>query len=249
MSEILDNALDSLQMGLKNYLDTELATRDKWAILELFHSIELLLKERLHEEHPLLIYRNIQERITEDTQTVGLAEALARFKNLDVNLSDRYVTILEDLKRRRNRIEHHRFIPDAGHRHVLGEALKFIGYFLEEHLSQNLKDLLPSELFHKAKELIADYDKLVADAESEVEAVFSQCSGDPKNYPDLAIGTCPECGNRTVVVGYHDRNRCYFCDKPVAVRPCDYCGEYLPEEDFAGSGTCVRCFLNVVGAD
>ena len=246
MSEILDNALDSLRMGLKHYLDPDLETSDKWAILELFHSIELLLKERLYEEHPLLIYRSVDKPVTDDAQTVGLAEALARFQNLDVELPAEHVTILRDLQRRRNRIEHHRFIPDADHQRVLGKALKFIGYFLEEHLGQNLKDHLPSELFHQAKELMVEYDSLVSSAQSEIETIFSRCLLDPKNYPDLSIGTCPECGNRTVLVGYGDRNKCYFCDEPVIVKLCEYCGEHLPEDDFAGSGICRRCFSNVV---
>ena len=249
MSEILDNALDSLRMGLRHYLDPKLEMGDKWAILELFHSIELLLKERLHEEHPLLIYRNVDKEVTDDAQTVGLAEALARFKNLDVELPSQYVTILRDLQRRRNRIEHHRFTPDADHRRVLGEALKFIGYFLEDHLGQDLKESLPSDLFHQAKELLVEYDSLVSSAEAEIEAIFSRCCLDPKNYPDLAIGTCPECGNRTVLVGYGERNRCYFCDEAVTVKLCDYCGEHLPEEDFGGSGTCYRCFSNWVAAE
>lgn len=246
MSEILENALDSLRMGLKHYLDSKLETSDKWAILELFHSIELLLKQRLYEEHPLLIYRNVDKPVTDDAQTVGLAEALARFQNLDVELPTRYVTILRDLQRRRNRIEHHRFTPDADHRRVLGEALKFIGYFLEEHLDQSLKDNLPSELFHQAKELMVEYDSLVRSAESEIEYIFSRCRLDPKNYPDLAVGTCPECGNRTVLVGYGDRDMCYFCDEPVIVELCEYCGEHLPGDDFAGSGICHRCFSDKV---
>ncbi len=44
-----------LRMGLSHYLDERLENRDKWATLELFHAIELLCKERLYQEHPLLI--------------------------------------------------------------------------------------------------------------------------------------------------------------------------------------------------
>ena len=51
MSEILENALDSLRMAVGHCRDQELETADKWAILEMFHAIELLLKERLHREH------------------------------------------------------------------------------------------------------------------------------------------------------------------------------------------------------
>src|SRR5271167_2479883 len=45
--------------------------------------------------------------------------------------------ILRDLRRRRNRIAHHRFIPASSHRVVLGEALKFIGYSLKDELGED----------------------------------------------------------------------------------------------------------------
>ena len=55
----------------------------KHAILMLFHAIELLLKERLTRTNPILIYKNIDTKITEDAQTVGVREALTRLENLD----------------------------------------------------------------------------------------------------------------------------------------------------------------------
>lgn len=147
-------------MGLTHYLDSQLETRDKWAILELFHAIELLLKERLHQDDPTLIYRNVDKPVTNDSKTVGSEEALERLVDIGVEMPHEYVAILRDLRRQRNRIEHHRFVPDSSHRRVLGEALKFIGYFLEDELGEQLEDHLPKELFHEAKELMVDYDVL-----------------------------------------------------------------------------------------
>src|SRR5947207_1512171 len=97
-SEILDNALDSLRMGLTHYLDLRLENRQKWAILELFHAIELLLKERLRQAHPLLIYRDINKPVGGDAQTVGLQETLIRFGNLHIDISKQHVNILRDLQ-------------------------------------------------------------------------------------------------------------------------------------------------------
>ena len=57
MSDILDNGIDSLRMALTHHLDRNLPNRDKWAILELYHAIELLLKERLYQDDPALIPR------------------------------------------------------------------------------------------------------------------------------------------------------------------------------------------------
>lgn len=247
MSEILDNALDSVRMGLRHYLDAELETRDKWAVLEFFHAIELLLKERLHREHPLLIYRNLDKPIGDDAQTVGLQEILGRFANVGVEIPDEYRKILVDLQRRRNRIEHHRFAPDPSHRQVLGEALKFINYFLEEHLGEDFEDHVPSELFREAKELILSYETLLRRAEAALEAARSRF--DPKERSLLDTGTCPECGNTTVLVGTGDENVCYFCERPVVVSQCQECGEYFPPDDLLGAGICHGCFSYKVSRD
>lgn len=247
MSDILDNALDSIRMGLTHYLDEKLGTRDKWAILELFHAIELLLKERLHQEHPLLIYRNLDKPVGDDAQTVGMQETLGRFANLGVEIPNEYLKILLDLQRRRNRIEHHRFAPDASHRPVLGEALKFINYFIEEHLGEGLEDHVPPELFREAKQLILSYDALMRRAGAALEAARSRF--DPKEQSMLDTGTCPDCGNRTVLVGAGDENICYYCDRPVAVSQCQECGQYLPPDDLIGAGICHGCFSYKVSRD
>jgi len=240
MNAIMDNALDSLRMGLTRYLDENLENRDKWAILELFHSIELLLKERLFQEDPKLIYRNPDKPISDDSRTVGLDESIERLEDLGVDIPEEHVAILSDLRRRRNRIEHHRFVPDSSHRLTLAEALKFVGYFLEDELGEDLKDHLSHDLFHRAKELIIDYDVLVHRAESAIESVRGRF--DPKERSLVDTGTCPECGNRTVLIGADDEPRCYFCDDSVSVQQCQYCAEYLPADEFAGGGICSSCF-------
>lgn len=247
MSEILENALDSLRMGVRHYLDTSLATRDKWAILQLFHAIELLLKERLRQEHKLFIYRSIDKPITPDSHTVGLQEILARFANLRVELPQEYVKILGDLQRRRNTIEHHRFSPDASHRQVLGEALKFIVYFLKEHLDEDVEDHLPPELFSQVKELIFEYEELMRRAKASLEAACSRFS--PKEQSLLETGVCPECGNETVLIGAGDEPFCHFCQGTVSVRRCQECGQYLPADDITWADMCHDCFSYKVNRD
>lgn len=239
MSDILENALDSLEMGVSHFLDKKLATRDKWAILEFFHTIELLLKERLSQENPLLIYRNIDKKIGPDSQTVGLQEILARFENLDIEISKEYRKILVDLQGRRNRIEHHRFVPDKSDRRVLGEALKFITYFLEEHLGEDLEDHLPTKHFKEVKQLVYEYDDLLRKAQSSISTARHRY--DAKEQSMLDTGTCPECGHETVLITPDGEPFCHYCDEEVSVTTCDSCGSYLPAEHLTG-GICQNCF-------
>lgn len=227
-------------MGVGHYLDKRLKTSDKWAILELFHTIELLLKERLYREHPLFIYKNVDQPVGDDSNTVGLRETLVRFDNLDIEIPEDYRKILLDLQKRRNRIEHHRFVPDKTHRHVLGEALKFINYFLEEHLEEDLENHLPAKLFEEAKSLILSYDKLVRRAELDVRSVVNKF--DPKEQSMMEVATCPQCGNETLLLDAgEEEDKCYFCDEQVQTRRCWECGTAVDPDTLVGT-ICQNCF-------
>jgi hypothetical protein len=59
----------------KNY------SRWKHSILTIFHAIELFLKEYLHRTSHILIYKNIDAKITETSLTVGIKEILVRLEN------------------------------------------------------------------------------------------------------------------------------------------------------------------------
>ena len=245
MTEILENALDSLRMGLRHHLNESLENSDKWAILELFHCIELLLKERLHRDHSLLIYKNVDSAIDDDSLTVGLKESLQRLANVGVSLPNDYRVILFDLQKRRNRIEHHRFVPDNSHLYVLGKAIKFIGYFLEEELDTDVAEELGEHLYAEAKELMFDYDQLVAKAEASIESILSKQH--PKHGVAYDIGECPECGNMTVLVHPDDpeSRECHFCKQTVDVRQCQRCCRYLPEESMIAPDLCHDCFADM----
>jgi len=234
-------------MGVRHYLDTGLQTRDKWAILELFHAIELLLKERLWQEHPLLIYRHVDRPTTADAQTVGLQETLARFANLDVELPQQYVTILKDLQRRRNTIEHHRFLPDTSHRQVLGEALKFIVYFLREHLDEDVEDHLQPELFAQVRELIFEYEELLERAKASMDAACNRF--DPKEQGQFETATCPQCRNPTVLIGPTGEPFCHFCNAIVTVRLCEECGGYFSPDELTWADMCRDCLAYKLDRD
>jgi hypothetical protein len=86
MSVIYENAVDSLRIGMEYFLKERNYSSRKHAILTVFHAIELLLKERLAQTNPILIYKNIDVKITDDAQTVGIREALTRLENLGLGI-------------------------------------------------------------------------------------------------------------------------------------------------------------------
>src|SRR4029077_14555306 len=109
LSPIYQNALDSLRIGMEFFLKQDGYSSRKHAILTIFHAIELLLKERLAQTNPILIYKNIDLKITDDAQTVGVREALARLENLHFGIPAEEKKIIENIQKVRNRIEHHRY--------------------------------------------------------------------------------------------------------------------------------------------
>jgi hypothetical protein len=136
---------------------------------------------------------------------------------------------------------------DPSHRAVIGEALKFIGYFLEDQLGENLEEHLSRELFREAKELMLDYDRLVREAESSLNSVRRRYF--PKDQLLLDTAWCPECGNRTVLID-GDERRCHFCDEEQDdLQMCSECGEYLPSSSFFDMSVCSDCFSYKVSRD
>ncbi len=57
MSPLLENAVDSLKVDLEHFLEGTKESSGKHAILTIFHSIELLLKEALYRFSPFISTR------------------------------------------------------------------------------------------------------------------------------------------------------------------------------------------------
>jgi len=245
MSAIFDNAIDSLKVGIKFYLDETFPTAHKHAIISIFHSIELFLKEKLYRTHPLFIYKNIDIPISDNSQTVGLKEIIVRLSNLDTPLDPKQEKILKELQRKRNRIEHHRFEAEDSDFHIIGKALKFLYYFLPAQLHCSLEEHLDDELYRNVREVILEYDERLAEAEREVNERTT-----PKTKDDLASPTysafCPECDNHTVVIETEKGDFCFFCLQEVSMAQCNWCGGYFSTNEVSDFNMCNDCFADQV---
>lgn len=175
-----------------------------------------------------------------------MKEAFTRLAEYKVSLPEQYRTMLLDLQKRRNRIEHHRYDADASNRVLLGEALKFISYFLEEQLGYDLRDVLSPPLYREAKELIFDYDELVRRADKTLNDVLH--GRDLKDQLLMEVADCPDCGNEAVLIGDGEPT-CYFCEREVEVAYCNYCSTYQSPEEIVGVSICGDCFDHMVEKD
>ena len=249
MNDLFENAIDSIDFGIRLFLeDDESESTQKHALLTVFHGVELLLKARLHQEHPLLIYKRPEAKLNDDTFTVGLPETLARFRNCGIAIDKAEVIVLEDLRRRRNRIAHHRYEKDEHDYQVLGKALKFVYGFLPQHMGKTLEEVLDDELYAKAREAILSYEERFNEATAEVEQrTTPHTKDDLGNMPDTA--TCPDCDNETLVIGTELGDYCFFCRAEFTMEQCSSCSEYAPPDNFDGLAVCQGCFEYTVGRD
>lgn len=236
---LFDNAVDSLRHGVSYFLIRhESNTAIKHAVLNIHHSIELFLKERLARVHPILIYRYLDRPISDDSQTVGLTEVLQRLENAGMPVPAEQQKALIELQRRRNRIEHHRFDPSEDHVLFAGQAMKFLLEFLPAALDTTLEDLIEES---------ADYQDVLEAALSYQERV-RHATTEAEKHANV-VTTCPNCGEETLAVS-DLWGHCYLCNEDTELGECARCEVEWPSSDIDASGLCPYCRnrLNKLGA-
>lgn len=248
MTAIFDNAIDSLKVGISHYLiRDEHETADKHAILMIYHSIELFLKEKLAQIHPILIYTNINKAIHDDSPTVGLKELLVRYRNLSIGLSQDEIDTLQDLQSRRNRIEHHKYERSEKDSHTIGMALKFLHEFFPSHFGCTLEDHLDSKMYAQVRDTIFKYQELLEAAIREVEKYRPARLKD--ELCDKWLVRCPDCYENTLVLETERGIFCFLCNEEKSVEECPRCGEYVDSCEFDDLAICGNCFDSLVNND
>lgn len=230
MSSIFDNALDSLKVGMTLYMSGNLYSTRRHSILTIFHSIELMLKEYLYQASPILIYKNIDKKITDDSLTVGLSEILIRLDNLGLSIPDGQARVILSLQSKRDRIEHHRDDCRDVEREIITEALKFVLYFMKYQLKKQPEETLGPELLRQILELVENNsgpDVLAGfrleswlnekwpNWDQETEAIPKEFSG---------VEACPQCENEYLIMEQIDKPYCFWCCSEIPAEYCDSCG-------------------------
>jgi hypothetical protein len=221
--DILGNALDSLDEGLRQYEQAYAGGRRayKFAVLLFAHFAELLLKHAVAQQHRLLIYKNPSARKLEQEPTLGMWECLNILRNAGFKLEDKLVADLEWLKRLRNQIEHYSFDMDVREvRAALGRALRATVTFaslmgvdpLERHLSDAGKRTF--------QRLLDEYQESIANAEADAK----------EEAGEKPVFDCGICGlaYKTAVERY-DGVYCHLCRRTDELQICHICDEWNRE--------------------
>lgn len=230
MSDIYANAVDSLRVGVEYFLKEPGYSSRKHAILALFHATELLLKEQLYRTNPILIYRNLDAKISEDSQTVGVKEALTRLDNLGVGIPPEPRKVIEKIQQRRNRIEHHRFDQREDDEQIISETLAFILFFADSVLRARLERDVPPETLRKIQGIVYDRRDLYWIAMQRLElwmaSTWPEWDEEISDTPDEFEGTvdCPVCRQTYLVIDHEPSPFCFYCNTSIDASECEHCG-------------------------
>jgi hypothetical protein len=243
LSPIYQNALDSLRIGMEFFLKQDGYSSRKHAILTIFHAIELMLKERLAQTNPILIYKNIDAKITVDAMTVSVREAMTRLENLGLGIPDEEKETIENIQRIRNRIEHHRYDHNEKEDdEIIASSLKFILYFVEFVFERKLDGHIDPKILRDINIRVFEYNERNGLAEHRFNAwaktEWPDWKQEEKDIPEEFGGTlrCPECGQDWLVMGYHDKPVCFHCNTAIDADCCEDCGEVFIVGESCGCG-------------
>jgi len=228
---IYTNAIDSLRIGMEYFRQQSSYSSRKHAILTVFHAMELLLKERLAQTSPILIYRNIDKKITHDSPTIGVREALVRFDNLGVPFPKEHRDTIESIQRIRNRIEHHQYDHEAkSDEAIIAASLKFILYFIEFTLQRKPSADIEATLLRDITKRVLEYDEQSVLAEHRIEKWLSETwpnwNQSIEDTPEEFEGTlpCPECSQEWLVIKDVQEPFCFWCGTSIDAVECHDCG-------------------------
>ena len=135
---LLENAKDSLCHAVEHITHGSLDDIGtlKRVILDIFHAIELLLKERLYRIKPALVCKKIDLPKLDFSQTVSVDVAMIRLNNFDDKLLPRSTCrMINKFKRIRNNIIHYEFkLKVSEAKALIGRMISFIFIFSKENL-------------------------------------------------------------------------------------------------------------------
>lgn len=94
VSPLLFDALSSLKLGMIFCVYGNKHFARKKSIPQVSHTLELILKSYLYQINPILIYKDIDKKTTEDSLTVGFPEILIRLENLGAPVPDEHAKVI-----------------------------------------------------------------------------------------------------------------------------------------------------------
>lgn len=168
----------------------------KYAVLHLCAGIDLVLKERLRQEHWSLVFQDIGKANKQDYETgsfisVNSKECVVRLKGVcGISIGDGHTKAIDALRQKRNRLEHFGLIESAASiKGNAAETLKFVLAFAREELGELPKPSL--ELMNQIQQYSSEFEEYVAQVMEEISPLLAKCN---------LVLTCPRCSKETLTL-------------------------------------------------
>lgn len=202
--ELIENAIDSVSHAIELMAWEDISderSRFKQATLSVAHGVELLLKERLRQVHPSLVWDDVDKYPRLDARTVGVDKAIHRLKSIGaVSFNEYDEDLIKSLRNTRNAIEHFSWQTTKQEASIIiGRALSFAVHFAKKELGYDFE-------FKFARD--DTWTQLISNSKSFVEAHAKRHSlespSEALNYPcdfcnAITIskhgGACSICGH------------------------------------------------------
>lgn len=207
-----ENSFSFLNHSLSQAIIAEETSENwKYAILNLVQAIELSLKELLKKEHPVLIYKNVDNPI----ETVSLQFAVARLQKISKIIFNK-----EDLdtiylaSKYRNEIVHFEIsfkIEEI--KLIYAKLMGFLQSFIIKYFKKNLNDIVKPDLWKEALNILEYSNELLRRAEERFKE---------ENIDSYLVIECRRCHQYGFVV-QDEINTCYVCGDEDESGQCDGC--------------------------
>ncbi|MBI5462946.1 MAG: hypothetical protein HY941_12245 [Gammaproteobacteria bacterium] len=138
--DLLSNAIDSIQQAIDLLAwrdEPGDARRLKQAVLAIAHGVELLLKERIRQVHPVLVWENVDKFPSLSARTVTVDTTLSRLEKIGgLRINEADCEMIRSLRDTRNAIEHYSWsTTKAEAEQIVGKSLGFALHFAKDQLS------------------------------------------------------------------------------------------------------------------
>jgi hypothetical protein len=202
--DLLNNAKDSLRhaVHLLAWDDATPSNKYKQAILNAFHCSELLLKERLRQINPALIWENIDKYPSLGARTVTVEKAISRLEAIgNVTIENRDKETLLACRNLRNAIQHFEFvIPEKEAKVILGKVLSFVFSFASSELRVDLDEYFKDDdtwlmFVEQFYEFPRDHRPRISELMINIGGPVGSCSYCGQDTVDLIFERCRLCGN------------------------------------------------------
>ena len=219
--DLINNARSSLNHAVEHLANPDgINSGDlKYAIRDIAHVVELLLKERLRRIHEAFIWQNIDKYPSSGAYKVGTNIAVERlFKLGGIKLAEEAKKTISACRDFRNLVEHYEFeINLKETKGIIGRMLSFIFDFSKKHLQLDLE-----------KEFRND-DRWVAliDIYEFWEAHSNLLEKQLVEEGKVTI-CCPSCDAMTFDI---DSEKCLLCGHVESLVDCDVCHESVLESE------------------